>query len=154
MTTVRYVVPGKPAGQNRNGWAGGAWTKHPLARAFADRLATHGRNARLDAGWATTQDPVEVELRIFFADERPDTDSPVKAILDSLEVSRPRLRRPGAGFVENDRQVRAYRVERAVDRDSPRVEVTIQKSARVPRRPVSEIEREDEVHATNGRRDG
>ena len=125
MTTVRFCVPGKPVGQNRNGWNGGAWTKKPEARAFAERLSVYGLQARRAAGWQTTSGAVEVEIRIFFENERPDTDAPVKAILDSLEVSRPKLHRPGAGFVVNDRQVKRYLVERGIDRARPRVEVTI-----------------------------
>jgi hypothetical protein len=122
---VSYVVPGKPCGQNRNGWNGGAWAKKPEARAFAATLAAHGLRARRLAHWETTTDPVEVSIRVYFADERSDTDAPVKAIIDSLEVSRPKLRRPGAGFLANDRQVRRYLVEREIDRKHPRVEVTI-----------------------------
>lgn len=130
---VAYVVPCKPAGQNRNGWRGGAWTKTPAARAFAEQLAFFGAQARHRAGWTTTKLPVEVRIRVLFADERPDIDSPVKAILDSLEVPRPKLRRPGAAFVANDRQVRRYTVERGVDRKNPRVEVELRISHEVGR---------------------
>lgn len=125
MNPVTYVVPGKPAGVNRNGWAGGAWTKTPEARAFAARLATYGMHARRAARWETTSEPVEVHIRVVFDSERPDTDAPVKAILDSLEVARPKLNRPGAAFVQNDRQVKRYHVERHIDREHPRVEITI-----------------------------
>jgi hypothetical protein len=125
MTAVRYVIPGKPVGQNRNGWAGGAWTKKPEARAFANLLAVHGIRARHGARWVTTTEPVDVLIRLYLQSERPDTDAPVKAILDSLEIARPKLRRPGAGFVANDRQVKRYLVERGIDRERPRVEVTI-----------------------------
>lgn len=129
MTAVRYVVPGKPVGVNRPGGGRGGRvplkTKTPEQRAFAEVLAFYGLRARVRARWETTKDRVEVEIRIFFADKRPDTDAPVKAILDSLEVSRPKLRRPGAAFLANDRQVRRYLVERGVDRERPRIEITI-----------------------------
>jgi len=126
---IAYVVPVKPVGQNRNGSRTGAWTKTPAQRAFASALAAYGQQARSRAGLETTTAPVEVKIRIFFESERPDTDAPVKAILDSLEVSRPKLRRPGAGFLANDRQVRRYAVERHIDRDSPRVEITVKPMA-------------------------
>ena len=122
---VSYCVPGKPAGQNRNGSRVGAWTKTPAARAYAELLAFHGQQARHRAGWQTTTDQVGVAIQVFFESERPDIDSPVKAVLDSLEVSRPKLRRPGAAFLANDRQVRRYTVEREVDREHPRLVVEI-----------------------------
>lgn len=122
---VSYVVPGKPAGQNRNGWRGGPWTKTPSARAFAELLAFHGLQARHRSGWATTTDHVGVVIQVVLDSERPDTDSCVKAVLDSLEVSRPKLRRPGAGFLANDRQVRRYFVERKVDREKPHLVVEV-----------------------------
>lgn len=122
---VAYCVPGKPAGQNRNGWRGGAWTKTPAARHFANLLALYGAQARQRAGWKTTTAHVEVRIRVLFENERPDTDGPVKAVLDSLEVPRPKLRRPGAAFLANDRQVRRYTVDRGVDKLRPRIEVEV-----------------------------
>jgi Holliday junction resolvase RusA-like endonuclease len=103
----------------------GSWTKTPAARAFAVKLAAYGAQARQRSRWDTTTAHVEVRIRVVFDSERPDTDSPVKAILDSLEVSRPKLNRPGAGFLANDRQVRRYTVDRAVDKLRPRVEVEV-----------------------------
>jgi Holliday junction resolvase RusA-like endonuclease len=116
---VRFVVPGKPCGVNAVHVGGKRpFVKSREARDFADRLAMHGREARRLARWKITDAPVEVAIRVHFDSERPDTDGPVKAILDALQSD-------GAGFIENDRQVRAYRVERAIDRERPRVEVTI-----------------------------
>jgi Holliday junction resolvase RusA-like endonuclease len=123
---VTYTVPGKPVGQNRNGSnRSGRWGKTPEQRAFAQQLAFYGLRARKAAGWETSTSHVEVTIRCVFASERPDTDSPVKAVLDSLEVGRPKLNRPGAGFLANDRQVRRYVVERDVDKAHPRIEVTL-----------------------------
>ena len=122
---VAYVVPGKPVGQNRSGANGRPYGKTPAQRLFAQRLATCGLAARRRAAWETTQRPVEVTIRVVLESERPDTDGPVKAVLDSLEVARPKLRRPGAGFLANDRQVRRYVVERLVDKAAPRVEVEV-----------------------------
>lgn len=126
MTVVAFTVPGRPVGQNRNGSnRTRAYGKTPEQRQFAASLAMHGLRARRAAGWETTTAQVEVRIRVVFANERPDTDSPVKAVLDSLEVSRPKLRRLGAGFVANDRQVKRYVVERAIDPERPRVEIEV-----------------------------
>ena len=119
MNPVCFVAPGRPCGVNAVHVGGKRpFVKSRKARDFATNVALHGLLARKAAHWKITTDPVEVAIRIHFADERPDTDGPVKAILDALQAG-------GAGFIANDRQVRAYRVERAIDRDRPRVEVTI-----------------------------
>lgn len=123
---VRYVVPGAPVGQNRNGAKGTrAYGKTPEQKAFTTRLAAYGINARRRAGWETTTDKVTVGIVVWFDSERPDIDSPEKAILDSLEVSRPKLHRPGAAFLANDRQVSGKATARGVDPKNPRVEITI-----------------------------
>lgn len=139
MKVVAYVVPGKPVGQNRPGGRGKGGRKRgrvphgvktPEQRLFAHQLAVHGLAARRRAGWETTRSPVEVWISVVLDSERPDTDAPVKAILDSLEVSRPHLRRPGAGFLANDRQVRDYHVHRDVDPKRPRIEIRVEERAR------------------------
>jgi len=126
---ISYVVPGKPVGVNRpNGRKGGRApfkAKTPEQRAFAARLAFSGDHARRLAGLGASSEPVEVWLWIYFDSERPDTDGPVKPILDSLAASNPKQHRPGAGLLKNDRQVRRYTVERDVDRANPRVEITV-----------------------------
>jgi Holliday junction resolvase RusA-like endonuclease len=88
-------------------------------------VAAHGMRARRAARWPTFEGPVEVELRVFFVDERPDTDGPVKAILDALQPPNPGQHRFGAGIIRDDRQVRRLLVERGVDAKRPRVEVAI-----------------------------
>lgn len=126
MTALRFVVDGKPCGVNATHLGGARpFVKSPEARAFAAKVASRGMAARRCAGWATTSEPVEVEIRIFFQSERPDTDGPVKAILDALQSSNPKLNRLGAGIIENDRQVKRFLVERVIDREHPRVEVTV-----------------------------
>lgn len=124
MTAVSFVVPGKPCGVNAT-HTGGArpFVKSREARAFAAKVALMGTLARRRAKWETTSGPVEVAIRVMFANERPDTDGPVKAILDALQTAT--NRRIGAGFIANDRQVRRYTVERFIDRKQPRVEVTV-----------------------------
>jgi Holliday junction resolvase RusA-like endonuclease len=126
---VAYTVMGKPVGVNRPGGRKGGRvpfrTKTPEQREFAARLAFHGSHARRLLGLEATRDPVEVWLRIFFDSERPDTDGPVKPILDSLAVSNLKQHRPGAGILANDRQIRRYHVDRQVDPVSPRVQITV-----------------------------
>lgn len=123
---IAYVVPGKPVGVNRGGATGTRmWGKTPEQKAFATRLAAFGINARRRERWETTDAPVYVAIRVVFENEQPDTDSPTKPILDSLEVSRPRLHRPGAALLANDHQVRLYAVGRGVDLENPRVELAV-----------------------------
>lgn len=142
---IRYTVPGKPVGQNRGSKARTrAYGKTAAQKAYAARLAFHGLAARRRLRVETTTAPVEVWFRIHFADERPDTDGPVKALLDHLEVSRPRIRRPGAGWLANDRQVRSYHVARGEpDKLNPRVEVEIRPYVRRMVR-VDEMDHEGE----------
>lgn len=138
LRPVFYVVPGKPIGQNRPGGRtkGGQkarrvphGVKTPEQRAFATALAVYGQRARLAAGWETTHDRVEVWITVVMPSARSDADSPLKAILDSLEVSRPHMRRPGAGFLANDRQARNGHWCWDVDAEHPRVEITIARYA-------------------------
>lgn len=124
---VRYTVPGKPVGQNRGSKATTrAYGKTEAQKAYAALLAFHGSAARQRLMAGTTTAKVEVWITFHFQDERPDTDGPVKAVLDSLEVPRPRIHRPGSGWLANDRQVRRYHVDRGEpDKANPRVEVEI-----------------------------
>ena len=130
MSTIEFTVPGKPVGVNDT-HVGGRWgfQKKRKAVAFAQLVAAYGLRARRAARWATTTAPVQVQLRVFFANERPDTDGPVKAVLDALQTPNPKLRRVGAGILENDRQVRRLIVDRDVDRERPRVEVAVMEIA-------------------------
>jgi Holliday junction resolvase RusA-like endonuclease len=130
MSAVSFVVPGKPCGVNAT-HTGGArpFVKSQEARSFAARVALMGTIARRRAKWETTSGPVEVAIRMVFANERPDTDGPVKAILDALQTAT--NRRQGAGFIANDRQVQRYTVERVIDRKQPRTEVTVRLAGNV-----------------------
>ena len=126
MTVVRFTVPWRPVGVNAQ------YERHPggvhkteAARDFAGAVAVFGAKARRAVRCATTHEPVDVLVRFYFASDRPDGDGPVKAVLDALQVPNPRENRPGAGFIENDRQVRDHHVQRRIDRDHPRVEVTV-----------------------------
>lgn len=130
MTTVRFTVPVKPAGANqlyRRSRVGPR--KTDVAIQFTNAIASYGARARRAAGAPTLTGPVEVALRIVFADERPDLDGPVKTILDALQPMRahrhPAHRRVGCGVIANDRQVRRLIVERETDKHAPRVEIAV-----------------------------
>jgi Holliday junction resolvase RusA-like endonuclease len=132
VKVIRFAVLGKPISvnqlyrRNRNG----SVRKSEEAEAYATLVAARGMDARRRARSETTDEPVDVELRIFFANERPDTDGPVKLILDALQA--PQVTRDvrstrwtGAGIIRNDRQVRNCLVRREVDAARPRVEVAV-----------------------------
>jgi len=71
--------------------------------------------------------PVEVQLRIFYASERPDLDESV--ILDVLQdrySGRGEQRElVQAGCYRNDRQVRVKHVYHGIDKANPRAEIVI-----------------------------
>lgn len=126
MTAVRFVVPLRPVGVNAQYRAHrGGVHKTDAARAFAGAVAVYGAKARRAARVETTTDPVDVLIRFYFADERPDGDGPVKSVLDALQIPSAKGDHPGAGFIANDRQVRDHHVQRRIDRERPRVEVTV-----------------------------
>lgn len=122
--TLTFTIPGEPVGVNRS-FVGGKrpFVKAPAARLFAARIAMAGRAARMKAKCETSEAPCEVWITLYFGSDRPDTDGPVKPILDALQ--KPMRGRPGAGIYANDRQVVAYHVTRNIDRERPRVEVVV-----------------------------
>jgi Holliday junction resolvase RusA-like endonuclease len=121
---IAFVVSGDPVGINATHVGGPRpFVKSHEARAFAQRIAGAGCIARGSA--PTIRGPVRVDIDVYFRDERPDTDGPVKAILDALQRPNPRTRRIGAGIIANDRQVVEYVVRRHGDRLEPRDEVTV-----------------------------
>ena len=66
--------------------------------------------------------PVEVELAVFFPDRRRrDLDNAAKSVLDGLQLGR----RKGTALLADDDQVVRLVVTKAVDRERPRVEVTV-----------------------------
>jgi len=128
---IAFTIPMEPVGKNdlHRRRKGGAVYKTDAARRFHEAVAAFGLKARRSAGLAIIDNPVEVEIRVFFASERPDGDGPVQIVLDALQLSRastnPAACRTGAGIYRNDRQVVRYMVERGIDRKRPRVEVRI-----------------------------
>lgn len=112
---LSFVVPGSPLGQNavyrrRRGWGmymteqGKAWVEK--IRAFC-RL-------HLPSEWPL-DDGYDVDLTHYFATLRNDGDGPVKLELDALEGI----------LYHNDRQVRDVTARKRLDRQNPRLEITV-----------------------------
>ena len=81
------------------------------------------RNWRKDAeAWLTTQrselltGDVHVSMDIYYKDLRRDADSAIKPTLDILQ----------GWCYDNDRQVWKIQASRHIDKDNPRVEVTVE----------------------------
>ncbi|HET9554918.1 MAG TPA: RusA family crossover junction endodeoxyribonuclease [Anaeromyxobacteraceae bacterium] len=91
----------------------GRLCKTPEAVAFCGRLQLAARKAM--RGAKPLAGSLSVGLTFHFANERPDTDGPIKPVLDALQ----RI------VYVNDRQVRRLVVERAIDKQRPRVEVCV-----------------------------
>ncbi len=131
MTVLRYVVPVKPLGVNEmyQPLPNGGKRKSAEGVAFAGALAAFGLKARNRARLEPMTCKVDVLVTYYFQNERPDSDGPDKAVLDSLQTSRahrhPAHRRVGAGIIENDRQVRDRHFRRRIDQAKPRVEITV-----------------------------
>jgi Holliday junction resolvase RusA-like endonuclease len=87
--------------------------KTPAAEIFTAKLQFAARAAM--RGRPLLAGSVAVGITFHFANERPDTDGPIKPVLDSMQ---------GIVF-ENDRQVRRIVVDRAIDAKRPRVEVHV-----------------------------
>jgi hypothetical protein len=76
--------------------------------------------------------PVRVELRIYYASERPDLDEAV--VLDVMQDRWRTIHRKSgdvrelvaAGVYRNDRQVREKHVYHGIDRVNPRAEIVIE----------------------------
>lgn len=118
MTRVAFTADVPPLGTN-HAYRPARWgrrhgfTKTDEAHAYQEQLRVAARRAM--AGRAPFAGACDVVLRFVFPANRGDIDGPVKLTLDALQ---------GVAIV-NDRQVQAFRVERALDRDRPRVEVEV-----------------------------
>lgn len=128
MTEIRLTILGEPASkanQRKIVTFGDrpALIKSDKARRYErDALRQIPPVARL-----RLEGPIEVEIRIWYASERPDLDESV--VLDVLQdrwSGRGEDRRlVQAGVYRNDRQVRRKLVEHAIDRANPRAEVVV-----------------------------
>ncbi len=119
MAPIRFIVPGRPVGVNatyeRRGGRGRGLKLTAEAEGYRQRVqvyavqALRGRRRPIFAG------AVEVQLGMFFANDRADVDSCTKPLLDALE-----------GFVyDDDVQVHRLLVEKTIDPLRPRVEIAV-----------------------------
>ncbi|HYF57357.1 MAG TPA: hypothetical protein VEA81_00220 [Burkholderiaceae bacterium] len=128
MTEVRLTILGEPASkanQRKIATIAGRTRliKSEKARGYeADALRQIPPAARV-----RLEGPVEVQLRIFYASQRPDLDESVV-----LDVLQDRYRGAGEqrvlvqpGVYRNDRQVRRKLVEHGIDRKNPRTEIVV-----------------------------
>lgn len=126
---ARFVIPGEPAAKGNS---------REIVK-FGDRVALRKGNKALDfeaiAALHVTKLPepyegdVAVHVRVFYKTRRPDLDASL--VYDALQTRRVKV---GAGFIleprliANDRQVRLKIEEGFVDKDRPRVEVSVYKA--------------------------
>lgn len=114
LEPVSFVVPGKPVSTNQTYRVGRArMFKSLVAQRWQDEVRV--QSVLAIAGRPAFACPVEVRITFWFDSERPDTDGPVKGLLDRLA---PHVYR-------NDRQVARYSVTRRIDREHPRTEVWV-----------------------------
>jgi len=133
--SVRFDVLGKPVPKARPRMARG---RIYTPRTTADYEAHVMRTALLcasgagigrpqpvgsrQAQFAYFAGPVAVELAVYFPDKRRrDLDNAAKSVLDGLQLGR----RKGTALLGDDDQVVSLLVTKAVDRERPRVEVTV-----------------------------
>lgn len=74
-------------------------------------IQCHNRKLNIDV-------PFVLDLKVYFKDNRPDLDNSLKLILDCLQLS---------GVIKNDRLCKKIIAERFIDKNSPRIELTITK---------------------------
>jgi Holliday junction resolvase RusA-like endonuclease len=123
---IRFTIPGKPV---------------PLARARAVRMKNGGlrmftpedsvkyqektRRVAVYAGCPVFRPGCSVKLAIFLPDRRVrDRDNIVKNVFDALQANK-RLNRRAVAW-KNDHDIGPFAVAWTVDRERPRVEVTIE----------------------------
>lgn len=136
---VRFDVIGKPVPKARPRMARGriytprttvAYEAHVMRTALLAAAGAGMRAApvgKADAArFAFFAGPVAVELRVFFPDRRRrDLDNATKSLLDGMQLGR----RKGTALLADDDQVVDLHVTKAVDRERPRVEVTVREVA-------------------------
>lgn len=112
---IAFTVNAKPVSTNasyRRG-RGRRLYKTPEAEAFWGHLQAAARRAM--RGARPMEGHLSARVQFTFDSERPDLDGPIKPTLDALQ-----------GIVYgNDRQIRTLLVERSLDRERPRVEVSV-----------------------------
>lgn len=119
MEEVKLTIPGKPiSGTNSKRWVQRGDRRFLVPSAAAERW-------KKEAYWHVrgqwkTRKPLtelrEVELHVYRERNSGDVDNYPKLVLDTLQA---------AHVFENDRIIKRLIVNALVDRDNPRVEVTI-----------------------------
>lgn len=126
MSVLAFTVPGETVSVNRlyERHARGVH-KSAEAVAFSTKVAIYGQQARRRARFQTLACEVDVLITYYFAHTRPDGDGPTKAVLDALQLTNAKLKRIGAGLVENDNQVHDHHVRKRLDPKHPRTEIIV-----------------------------
>ena len=134
--SVRFDVIGKPQPKQRaRRGKSGRWYTPTATQEFeahvmrTSLLVAAGQGMRAlpcgkpdGARFAFFDGPVEVTLAVFFPDARKrDVDNVGKSVLDGMQLGR----RKGTALLADDDQVQRLVVSKAIDRDRPRVEVTV-----------------------------
>lgn len=112
---ISFVVDAKPVSTNASYKRSkqGRLCKTTAAEIFEAKLQLAARCVM--RGQPPLTGSLSVGIVFHFQNERPDTDGPIKPVLDALQ----RI------VYKNDRQVRRLIVERAIDAKRPRVEVHV-----------------------------
>ncbi len=87
-------------------------------RSGLDEMALQVASQRHAEGWTTVRKPsfVTVSIVTYWPTWQGDVDATSKASIDALQLG---------GIVENDRQCLPVTLSRAVDKDSPRIEIEV-----------------------------
>lgn len=109
---MNFVLPLPQTTNHAYATSGGHWYKTAKAKEWEDEAGW-----RVKKVWKRTpiQGDVSVSMQLFLKLDR-DIDGSIKSILDLFQRM---------GVYENDRQVISLTVDKFVDKDNPRVEVTI-----------------------------
>ena len=113
MSGINFTIPGKPQPKERaRRGKNGQWYTPFSTRIYEAKVVTMAKRAHV----RSVIGPVEVSLDVYFPDKRRrDLDNVLKAVMDALN---------GVAY-QDDSQIVRLKVVRLVDRDNPRVEVTI-----------------------------
>lgn len=108
---VNFTIHGEPASKaNSRRWTGKYFIKSAKALSYAD--AFREQCPKLDV---LMEGDLRVTIKIWYASRRPDLDASL--ILDLMQ-----------GFIyDNDRAVKEQHFFWALDRDSPKAEITVEK---------------------------
>ena len=122
-SVLRLILPGNPLSQNRayhivvisprGRKAHATLALTPEGEAYKTRIFARALEAR-PRGWAIGG-VYDLECVYYFDSRRPDSDGPGKLTRDALE----------GALYENDRQVRDFVQRKRLDREHPRLDITL-----------------------------